>query len=229
MTDRKRTYKIVVVGDAQSGKSSLLFRFVHRRFCIDNASTILAQFFSKTLPSGDRVNMWDTAGQERYRSLLPAYLKNIDLILYVYDITRKSSFQHLEEFWVDWSRDHATPGHKQEICAILVGNKLDLGVLSKSNVQSKRMVSTEEGISFAAKMGMPFFEVSVKDNDNIDAIWSAISNLLVTGTVEDLPKDNSVIRIGSEGLNSSLDLSNTPTTFGGRLSSCYGSSTCVLM
>jgi len=220
MTDRKKTYKIVVVGDAQSGKSSLLFRFVQRRFCTDLSSTVLAQFFSKTLPTGDRVNMWDTAGQERYRSLLPQYLKNIDLILFVYDITRSSSFKHLDEMWIEWSRNHATPGTKQDIASILVGNKTDLDVVNQFTPHSKRAVTTDEGKAFAAKVGMPFFEISVKDNKNIDELWGEIANSLMAGTQPDTPNGNGIVMLKDDGVDM------PPKTLRARLTNCYS---CVLM
>lgn len=196
MSQRKPAYKVVVVGDAQSGKSSLLFRFQWRKFNQYSKSTVAASFHSKVLSTGHRVNMWDTAGQERFHSMIPMYLKNVDLVLFVYDITRKASFDHLRDYWVNFVEDNATAGHFDEgnwreihenptdptnpikhtshiYQGILVGNKTDL-------VQrDQRQVSTKEGAELAKSLGIPFAETSALDGNNVEKVWSMVKNLLM--------------------------------------------------
>jgi small GTP-binding protein len=191
MERRPQTYKVVVIGDAQSGKSSLLYRFVHRNFNTQSSSTVCASFYSKIIPSGHRVNMWDTAGQERYRSLLPMYLKNIDLIIYVYDTTSRKSFDHLQKYWVKWSKEHATSCRvdiSQNVLpygSIMVGNKTDL-----SNM---REVSEEEGEAYAKEMGIPFIETSVLRGTHVDKVWKMIENQLIGLTLSEVVTLNEVV------------------------------------
>lgn len=201
MSNRSPAYKVVVIGDAQSGKSSLLFRFVHRRFNTFPETTVCCAFYSRILPSGQRVNMWDTAGQERYRALLPMYLKNIDLILYVYDTTNKNSFEHLD-FWMKWVDDNATAAKRDDnsttngvandtndcYSAILIGNKTDL--------IDRRVVSSIEGANLAKTLGIPFVETSCLKGQNVEEVWEIVTKLLekhpLTG-----PSGNSSTNLGS--------------------------------
>lgn len=63
--------------------------------------------------------MWDTAGQERYRSLIPTYLKNAHLVVFVYDVTKPSSLQGLR-VWQKLFIEH------QQAPGIVVANKTDI-------------------------------------------------------------------------------------------------------
>ena len=99
--------KIVLVGDANVGKTSIVNRYSYNRFNYLSESTIGASYNSKTLiynycpetykviDNNDlnsshklkvRINIWDTAGQEKYKALSSLYYKNADIIFYVYDI-----------------------------------------------------------------------------------------------------------------------------------------------
>lgn len=44
--------------------------------------------------------IWDTAGQEKFRSLAKIFYKNAAILILVYDITRRESFNQLKEFWI---------------------------------------------------------------------------------------------------------------------------------
>lgn len=175
--ERKRplVHKIVVIGDAQSGKSSLLFRFIHRRFSPNIETTVLASFYSKILATGDRMNIWDTAGQERYRSMLPAYLKNIDLIIFVFDTTKMQSFASLRDYWLEWTENHATTGNRMDYSCVMIGNKTDLS--------QKREVTYEEAYAFATNHSMPYLETSVKNGNGVDEAWTTVVKLVTTGGV----------------------------------------------
>jgi small GTP-binding protein len=225
MEKRLHTYKIVVIGDAQSGKSSLLYRFVHRHFNTHSSSTVCAAFYSKIISSGHRVNMWDTAGQERFRSILPMYLKNIDLIIYVYDTTCKKSFDHLKDYWVKWSKENATTsrvdgnGELLPYGTIMVGNKTDL--------TSVKQVSTEEGSEYAKKMGIPFVETSVLNGTHVDQVWKLIESQLIalTNKSETTASHNNITQLIVED----NDVSHAR---GGLFSGCFGgggSSSCNIM
>jgi Ras-related protein Rab-6A len=66
-----------------------------------------------------RLQMWDTAGQERYRSLIPTYLKNAQLAVFVYDVTKESSLNSIR-MWHKLFKEH------QDAPGVVVGNKVDL-------------------------------------------------------------------------------------------------------
>ena len=101
-------YKIVIIGDINVGKTSILSRFRYGSFEPAYMPTLGIDFFTKNLFYEDktiRLILWDTAGQERFRSLIPSYLKNADCIIIVFDITSKESFNSLNH-WLNDAKEN---------------------------------------------------------------------------------------------------------------------------
>lgn len=92
-------YKIVMIGNSGTGKSSLLLRFAENVFNQYQGCTVGLDFKIKMLKIDQKIiklQLWDTAGQERFKSLSPSYLRNANGCIAVYDITKRSTFQNLE-------------------------------------------------------------------------------------------------------------------------------------
>lgn len=118
------------------------------------------EFATKMIRVGDRrikAQIWDTAGQERFQSLTAAYYRNAVGAMIVYDITNRSSFEHVTN-WLTQVHAHA----HESLVLILVGNKCDLAHLPQS-----RQVSTLEAARFAAAHSMEFVEASALDATNV--------------------------------------------------------------
>ncbi|OJJ51645.1 hypothetical protein ASPZODRAFT_22087 [Penicilliopsis zonata CBS 506.65] len=116
--------KLVLLGEAAVGKSSLVLRFVNNDFQENKEPTIGAAFLTQkcSLPTRTiKFEIWDTAGQERFASLAPMYYRNAQAALVVYDITKPSSLTKAKH-WVAELQRQASPG----IVIALVGNKSDL-------------------------------------------------------------------------------------------------------
>ncbi|KAK7547130.1 ras family-domain-containing protein [Phyllosticta paracitricarpa] len=116
--------KLVLLGEAAVGKSSLVMRFVNNDFQENKEPTIGAAFLTQkcNLPTRTiKFEIWDTAGQERFASLAPMYYRNAQAALVVYDITKASSLTKAQH-WVAELQRQASPG----IVIALVGNKADL-------------------------------------------------------------------------------------------------------
>ena len=119
-------YKIVLIGDSNSGKTSLLLRFADSIFSEKYLCTIGVDFKIKTLKIDEKIvkmQVWDTAGQERFRSISIAYYRNSHGCVAIYDITNRASFDALEEQiqnFISYSASEVTRN------IILVGNKSDL-------------------------------------------------------------------------------------------------------
>lgn len=78
MANKQFQFKLVLLGEAAVGKSSLVLRFVKGHFTEFQESTIGAAFMTQTLALDDttvKFEIWDTAGQERYHSLAPMYYR----------------------------------------------------------------------------------------------------------------------------------------------------------
>ncbi|RKP12023.1 ras family-domain-containing protein, partial [Piptocephalis cylindrospora] len=83
--------KLVLLGEAAVGKSSLVLRFVNNEFHENKEPTIGAAFLTQKCRLEDKITkfeIWDTAGQERFHSLAPMYYRNAQAAVVVYDITR---------------------------------------------------------------------------------------------------------------------------------------------
>ncbi|KAJ3278078.1 Ras- protein Rab-5B, partial [Rhizoclosmatium sp. JEL0117] len=126
--------KLVLLGEAAVGKSSLVLRFVNNEFHENKEPTIGAAFLTQKCRLEDKIikfEIWDTAGQERFASLAPMYYRNAQAAVVAYDITKQASLEKAKS-WVKELQRQANPN----IIIALVGNKLDL--------ESERTVPTEE-------------------------------------------------------------------------------------
>ncbi|KAE8886735.1 hypothetical protein PF005_g1142 [Phytophthora fragariae] len=152
--------KVVLIGDSGVGKSNLVMRFTKNKYMPHSVQTVGFEFATKTIRVGDRrlkAQIWDTAGQERFQSLTAAYYRNAVGAMIVYDITNRSSFEHVTG-WLAQVHEHA----HESLVLMLVGNKCDLAHLPES-----REVSTLEAARFAAKHSMEFLETSALDSTNV--------------------------------------------------------------
>merc|ERR1712227_95611 len=94
--------KLVLLGEAAVGKSSLVLRFVSNDFQENKEPTIGAAFLTQKCTIGERTikyEIWDTAGQERFASLAPMYYRGAAAAIVVYDITVAESLQVAQK-WV---------------------------------------------------------------------------------------------------------------------------------
>ena len=168
MSDKKDynyLFKILILGDSYVGKTNILKRFLHNQFDINTKETVGVEFGSKNFNMGEndviKAQIWDTAGQERYRAITKAYYKGAKGALLVYDISRKSSFDNID----NWLIDLRTNGDK-DIIIVLIGNKSDL--------IDKREVSKEEAELKAEQFNIAFLETSAKSGENIDKAFTEI-------------------------------------------------------
>jgi len=157
-------FKVVLIGDSGVGKSNLLSRFTRNEFNLESKSTIGVEFATKSIEvSGKTIKaqIWDTAGQERYRAITSAYYRGAVGALLVYDITKKVSFDNVEN-WLNELKDHADPN----IVVMLVGNKADLRHL--------KAVQSEDALKFAEEKGLAAIETSALDATNVETAFTRI-------------------------------------------------------
>ena len=103
--ENNEVLKIVLIGEASVGKTSIIYQFIDKIFQEDLQSTIGGTFNSKSIKCNNNktlnLEIWDTAGQERYRCVTKMFYKEADVAILVYDITSKSSFEELKNYWVE--------------------------------------------------------------------------------------------------------------------------------
>lgn len=91
-------FKLVVVGDKNVGKTSIIKRFVDDDFSGHEKATIALDYRSKKIKVYNKIiklTIWDTVGAERFHSLCQSYYKGVNGVLLVFDFTDAESFDHL--------------------------------------------------------------------------------------------------------------------------------------
>jgi len=183
-------FKYIIIGDTGVGKSCLLLRYTDNRFHQQHDLTIGVEFGSRMINIDNKdikLQIWDTAGQESFRSITRSYYRGAAGALLVYDITRRETFNHLTS-WLDDARQHSS----SEMTIMLIGNKSDL--------ESKREVSIQDGELFAKENGLIFLETSAKTSDNVERAFRDTAEKIyqkIQDGVFDVTNENFGIKVGT--------------------------------
>jgi Ras-related protein Rab-18 len=170
MENLDHVFKILLIGDAGVGKSSVLLQFTDGYFNENLQSTIGVDFKVKVMEAVTvdekvrrvKVTIWDTAGQERFRTLTSSYYRGAQGIILVYDVGRRESFENLGN-WLQEVEQFSVGGGK-DVVKVLVGNKIDL----------QRFVSRDEAGEWASERGMLFLESSAKTKEGIAQVFNEV-------------------------------------------------------
>jgi Ras-related protein Rab-1A len=162
-------FKIVLIGDTNVGKSSILLRYTDNIYNNRYISTIGVDFKIKTISLGNKIiklQIWDTAGQEKFKTITTSYYRGAHGFIVVYDITNFNSFISVKS-WIQEIKFYSTD-NKAKI--IILGNKNEL--------EDKREVNISDTNQLSNELNIPIFEVSAKNNIDITrAINSLVSEL----------------------------------------------------
>eukprot|EP01089_Gocevia_fonbrunei_P022167 TRINITY_DN885_c0_g1_i1.p2 TRINITY_DN885_c0_g1~~TRINITY_DN885_c0_g1_i1.p2 ORF type:complete len:205 (+),score=46.96 TRINITY_DN885_c0_g1_i1:132-746(+) len=174
-TQKKIMLKIIVLGESGVGKTSLLVRYVQDKFSLNTKSTIGASFLQKRVELDDgqvaTCQIWDTAGQERFAGLGTQFFRGSDGVIFVYDITKRETFEALEQ-WRKTFLIQAGEEGNEEFPMLIIGNKIDL--------DTQRAVQTKELQEWCKTHGnLIGLETSVKDCINVDKAFQTIVQLIV--------------------------------------------------
>ena len=160
--------KLVLIGESGVGKSSIIKQFSSHVFDPDIDSSISSKVVSKTLEIREmkriiKFNIWDTAGQEKYRSIAKIFYKDAKIIILVYNIVNKESFESLKSYWYPEVKSSAF----SDVILAVVGNKHDL--------YNNSQVSDEEARNWADSIGAIFQYTSAKSNSGIDLLFENLA------------------------------------------------------
>ncbi|KAL3889019.1 hypothetical protein ACJMK2_001454 [Sinanodonta woodiana] len=198
---KEHLYKILVIGELGTGKTSIIKRYVHQFFSQHYRATIGVDFALKVLNwDADtivRLQLWDIAGQERFGNMTRVYYKEAVGAFIVFDVTRASTFEAVTK----WKNDLDSKVQLSDgtaVPCVLLANKCDQ---AKEGLVSNAAHMDE----FCKENGFTaWFETSAKENINIDES----ARFLVTKVLHndralknDEEKDKDRIQLDGSGQN----------------------------
>jgi small GTP-binding protein len=167
-------FRIVLLGDAAVGKSSLLRRYTENAFDEEYKQTIGTTFATKDVDVKDsdgdvrkvRLNVWDMGGQSTYRELRRQFMKGASAAIIVYDVTRPETFMAMNNWFESF----------KEVCpespVLISANKVDL--------EAERMVPSEPGRMLRDWFQADYFETSAKTGDEVVNVFSRTAEVVLT-------------------------------------------------
>ena len=147
--------KIILLGNSGVGKTNLINIAIGVSFNEDEKTTTASSFSVKKIILNRqeyRINLWDTIGQEQFRQLTKIFFNNSKIVIFVYDISSKTSFE-------------ALPGWINDVDEQIGNNYIKGLVANKSDLYLEEEVKNEEGEEFANKIGARFLTISAKCDD----------------------------------------------------------------
>lgn len=163
-----REYKLVVVGGGGVGKSALTIQLIQSHF-VDEYDPTIEDSYRKQVVLDDSVAIFDildTAGQEEYSAMREQYMRTGEGFLLVYSVTSRNSYEELMSYYQQIQRVKDT----DYIPVVVVGNKSDL--------ETERQVSYDEGLNLAKQMNAPFLETSAKQDVNVQDAFHDLARLV---------------------------------------------------
>ena len=172
--------KTILVGMSGTGKTNIINAITGQKFEENKFTTSTSSFIDKYMTVKNkkyRLEIWDTAGQEKFRSLTKIFIKDSKIVIFVYDITTRASFEEID-FWVSTVKDILK---EDKIVYGLAGNKKDLF--------QNEAVEEEEGEKKAQEIGALFKLTSAKTGQGINEFIQSLLEEYVK-KIGDSPNDN---------------------------------------
>jgi small GTP-binding protein len=179
-------FKLLTLGETTVGKTSILNNYLGNEFREHSVATIGVEFQPKIIDIDQRkikLIIYDTSGQERFKTIVSNYYKNAHGIVFVFDVTQKNTFE-LVEYWIKQAKENTDIDFST---CVLFGNKTDL--------ETQRMVTYEEGKQLAEKYQMNFLEGNAKTGLNIKDCFMYIANNIYVKLQNDSGSFNESIKL----------------------------------
>jgi len=164
------TIKVIVVGNGQVGKTSMITRFAKGIFTNEYKKTLAVDFLEKKMfvpAANEEITylLWDTAGQEEYDSITRGYYKGAGAAIIAFSTTDRASFDAVRQ-WHQKVKDECG-----EIPMVLVQNKVDL--------ISQATMTAQEAEDIARSLRLKLYRMCVKQNMNIQQVFEDVGGEFV--------------------------------------------------
>ena len=162
-------YKLVLLGAAAVGKTSILHRFIKGKFAENYAMTIGVDFLSKEVEYENslvKLTIWDLAGQEKFKFLRKNFYRGTHGALLIFDLTREDTFEEIHTWYAEMKELI-----KDDVPFILIGNKLDL-------VKEDNIITKFDTLKFSEDHNSIYMETSTKTGINIKEAFRKLISLI---------------------------------------------------
>ena len=186
--EESKEIKMILLGESGVGKTCIINRYINNQFTSDSESTLGSYSSTKTFIKNKHkyiVDIWDTTGQEKYHSITNLYIKGSNIIILVYSIDSKSSFDGLN-YWYNSMKEKI---EGENYVLSVIGNKYDLF--------DNEEVPEEEAKKFAEEKKAIFKLVSAKSN--CEGLSQFLDSLI----------EEYINRFGKETIKKNLTISKT--------------------
>ena len=184
--------KIIVVGDTNVGKTTMLHNYVYGVQKRLHASTVGVDFMvvNKTTKTGEAVHLqlWDAAGHELFRSIIKMFYKGILGAIVMFDVTNKKSFEDVS-YWINDIRKNTKHPYSLPIPVILLANV---------NSNNKRLVSESEAKNIAKDNHMIYREISIDNETDLNEMFETLYESIYNNVTRERIAENMLQNKSSE-------------------------------
>mmetsp|Transcript_8474 Transcript_8474/g.14639 ORF Transcript_8474/g.14639 Transcript_8474/m.14639 type:complete len:205 (+) Transcript_8474:146-760(+) len=200
MASSKVDVKTVMLGAAGAGKTTLVERYLNKRFVENPQATIGAAFNAKKITiDGETITLglWDTAGTDRYESMSRIYYRGAKAALVCFDLKSNESFEKVK-FWIEELKQ------AEPTCLLFI-----VGTQSDTLIDGEARVDDALVRNFAAKVDAAVFVTSAKTGKGVDDLFFAVGEAYLRqrgrATVDGSNKDDGKVDVrgGNNGSNGS--------------------------
>ena len=195
MSQKQKSFKILVLGEIAAGKSCLIIRFTNGNFREDTTATIGVDVKTKDVTVNKQkytLKIWDTAGQEKFYSIGKTYYNGVNGIVIAFDLSESGAIKKLNG-WLSKIKENIDSA---AIPIVIAGTKCDL-----KNVQVKK-----EAINVIASLHKSkYFETSAKKNINVDEAFQYLAEEIVRRIDEDVDEFNTIKDLNEARSNNKKD------------------------
>ncbi|MFX1570282.1 MAG: Rab family GTPase [Promethearchaeota archaeon] len=164
-------FKIIIVGDPNVGKTSLILRYTNNAFRRSYVPTLGVHVTNKIFKIEDAIvqlTLWDIGGQIKFETMRQQFYRGSDAVFLVFDLTRNETFKSIPRWYSDvltQLKDRA-----DTLTGFIIGNKMDL--------IEQRIISVESVNNLASELNLGFIETSALQGENVNYAFSQIATLL---------------------------------------------------
>ncbi|MFW9875937.1 MAG: Rab family GTPase [Candidatus Thorarchaeota archaeon] len=169
-------FKIIIVGDPNVGKTSLILRYTDNAFRRNYVPTLGVMVSDKIFEIQNTViqlTIWDIGGQQKFQTMRQQFYRGSDAVFLVFDLTRVESFNSIPKWYSDIQGQLGE--RSEDLIGYIIGNKNDL--------KDERAITTEMMSHLSSRLNLESTETSALLGENVNDAFAAIATLLYNSRV----------------------------------------------